>query len=249
MRLRILNAAGMAEAYMILDRLRSGELDNVPAQFVESDEFSATTSWEFRKPRLGEFSSRWHFGIWLWRELQEASTDSVAISAPGLWTWLAFFLLDTIAPVGSRVRTIKEDARYVLVRGDYRKYYRHLVAGPFMIMRVHSDEPHIIRGLLATPPESPGDVYEQLASRPQIVNSRAAVSTATALYYDRSANQLRRGAAGAGPGSARRLASVLMQYDVTFDLPRIESEQLFAMLPKEFDRFRGNGQSMTHDND
>lgn len=241
MRLRILNAAGMSEAQLVLDRLRSGEFANVPAQFVESEEFSTATSWEFRMPRLGELSSRWLFGIWLWRELQEVSTDSVAISNPGLWTWLAFSLLDTIAPSGNNGRAIKADARYVLVRGDYRKYYRHLVAGPFMMVRAHSDEPQIVRGILATPPESPGDVYEQLASRPQIVNSRAAVSTATNLYYDRRSNELRRGAAGAGPGSARRLASVLMQYDVTFDLLKIEPDQLHSMLPKEFERFRDDG--------
>jgi hypothetical protein len=237
MNVRILNQAGMAEASAILDRLRSGELENIPSTFLQSDEFSTETALEIRRPREGEIQNRWFLGVWLWQKLQAVGDDSALIASTGLWTWLAFFLFDTIAPARARGRSILEDARYILARGDYRKYYRHLVAGPYLMIKTHSDSPHIVRGLLSTLPDSPGDVYEQLASRPQIVNSRAAVALATRLYYDSASQRVRRGGAGAGPGSARRYANILMQYDVTFDLYTVEEEKLLTMLPKEFDRF------------
>jgi hypothetical protein len=227
----------MSEASAVLDRIRSGELESVPASFLESDEFSYEIDLEIRKPRTSEIQNRWFLGVWLWQKLNVLSQNTPVINDPGLWTWLAFVLFDTIAPVRARGRTVHEDARYILARGDYRKYYRHLVAGPYLMIRTHSDQPQIVRGLLATRPDSPGDVYEQLASRPQIVNSPAAVAVATELYFDATAQKIKRGAAGAGAGSARRYANILMQYDVTFDLVTIEHKKLLSMLPKEFGRF------------
>lgn len=238
MRARILNQVGLLEAAAILDRLRSGELESVPTAFLESDEFSSPIELEIARPRADEIQNRWFLGVWLWQRLHSVADDSALIANTGFWTWLAFFLFDTIAPSRARGRSIWEDARYILARGDYRKYYRHLVAGPYLVIKTHSDSPHIVRGLLATLPDSPGDVYEQLASRPVIVTSAAAVALATKLYYDTESQRVRRGAAGAGPGSARRYASVLMQYDVTFDLYAVTQQKLASMLPKEFERFQ-----------
>lgn len=237
MKARVFNQAGLAEAGAVLDRVRSGELENIPVAFLESDEFSVATDMDIARPRMGEIQNRWIFGIWLWKNLQSVQNSPEIVANTGFWTWLAFFLFDTIAPARARGRTIWEDARYILARGDYRKYYRHLIAGPYYMVRTHSEAPHLVRGLLATMPDSPGDVYEQLAARPQIVTSRAAVALGTKLYYDSQSQRLRRGAAGAGPGSARRYANVLMQYDVTFDLYTVAEDKLLSMLPREFDRF------------
>lgn len=234
---RVMNASGMAESSTILDRLRSGELSNVPNEFLESDEFSGETELVIARPKAGEIQNRWSLALWLWKKLEPLGRESKLLSNEGFWTWMAFFLFDTVAPQRARGRNILEDARYILARGDYRKYYRHLLAGPFLLVRAHSDSPHIVKGLLATTADSPGDVYEQLASRPAIVTSRAAVAGATKLYYDGQSQRVRRGAAGAGPGSARRYASVLMQYDVTFDLYAITETKLLSMLPREFGKF------------
>ena len=42
------------------------------------------------------------------------------------------------------------------------------------------------------------------------------MAIATRLFYDADATAIRRGAGGKGKGSARRLATVLMQFDRTF---------------------------------
>lgn len=238
MRLRILNESGLEEAVTILNRLRSGELSAVPLTFLESDEHSTLLAAEIRQLKKNEIENRWQFGVWLYQQLQSLDQESLILE-PGLWTWLAFCLFNTICPEGVRGRKIAEDAKYILRRDDYRKFYRHLVSGPYFMIRAHINQPAAVKAILATRPDSPGEVYEQLASRQQIVTSRAAMETATELYWDEQSQYLRRGAGGSGPGSARRLASVLKQYELTYDLNAITSTTLTSMLPKEFARFRG----------
>jgi hypothetical protein len=237
MKLRIFNAIGLMEAEAVLDRLRSGELETVPQEFLESDEYSRELELQIQRPRSNEIGSRWQFAVWLWQKLGGIAEDQTILSDPGFWTWLDFFLIDTVAPVRGDKRKIGESARHISARGNYRKYYRHLVAGPYMMIRTHSDSPHLVRGLLSTKPDTPGEVYEQIASRPAIVNSAAAVGCASQMYFDSESLTYKRGSAGDGGGSARRYAMVLMQYDVTFDLFAIEQSKLLAMLPKEFARF------------
>lgn len=240
---RAFNSAGMTEASLILDRLRSGELAEVPTAFLEREDLSVQVQLQLPRPRPGEIDTRFTLALWLWKKLEPVNSDSALLSNEGFWTWLAFFLFDTIAPVRARGRNILEDARYILAKGDYRKYYRHLVAGPLLLIRTHSEAPHIVRGLLATLPDSPGDIYEQIAARPPIVTSQAAVAVATKLYFDAESKRFRRGAAGAGPGSARRYANVLMQYDVTFDLHTVSENKLLSMLPREFNKFMSSDSS------
>lgn len=128
-----------------------------------------------------------------------------------------------------------EDARYVLNSDDYRKRYRHLLAGPFFVFSAHEQSPQIIRGLLATEPSVPGDLYEQIASRQELVTSAPVVEVVTSMYFDATKGVLKRGASA----NARRLAEVLMQYDVTFDFGSISTERLLALLPAEFNKFTG----------
>jgi len=112
-----------------------------------------------------------------------------------------------------------------------------LVLGPYLIYNAHNDDPRRAMCVLCQPVHAPGDVVEQMAARPQLVTSRAVVGVATHLYYAGDGS-LRRGAGGKGPGSARRLGDVLMQFDRTFDLHSMDGTQLLEMLPPEFHKFR-----------
>jgi hypothetical protein len=237
MELRNFNRRGVEEAAVILDQLRSGELAVVPTSFLENDEFSSTLGIDIERPRKNEIENRWQLGLWLYQRLHNTVDERLLLREPGIWTWIAFFLFDTISPLRGAGRKVSENAKYILSQGDYRKSYRHLISGPYFMIRAHIDRPFVLRGILATPPDSPGEFYEQLASRKQIVTSQGAMATAMKLYWDDAKQRSRRGAAGSGPGSARRFASVLMQYDVTFDLYALESEALISMLPKEFSKF------------
>jgi hypothetical protein len=80
--------------------------------------------------------------------------------------------------------------------------------------------------------------FEQIASRQELVTNSAVVTIATRLYVDTSTNSPKRGAGGKSRGAPRRLADILNQFDVTWDLYYMSAEDLLGMLPEEFDRFR-----------
>ena len=89
-----------------------------------------------------------------------------------------------------------------------------------------------------TSPGTPGDLVEQLASRQELVTNRAFLAAATTLYVDLQTRLPKRGGGGKSRGTARRLADVCNQFDVTWDLYAMEPGELLGKLPKEFQRFQ-----------
>jgi hypothetical protein len=155
---------------------------------------------------------------------------------PGLWAWLALLWFEQLAPPDAEgIRSPGERARWIPQMGW--KYYRHLVLGPYLIYATCRDDPRRALALLHNPPHTPGELVGQLAATQDVAQCRAAISVATALYYDAERQTLRRGAGGSGPGSARRYRTILDQLDRTYDLHSISEEGLLALLPEEFDRF------------
>jgi hypothetical protein len=220
----------------MLARLRSGELSDPDNKVLDATEYSKSVGVEFADPDADAAQTRWHLAAWLMRSFGDHREQVDA----GAWSWLAMRLFSVLCPVVGGSRKVREDARYLLEAGDYRKAHRHLLAGPFLLLDAHRDDPDAVRGLLATSPDAPGEVYEQLATRKFIVTSRSAVSVATKMYFDADTGRLKRGAGGSGAGSPRRLSEVLQQLDLTYDLQQIAVDQLTAILPSEFARFLRN---------
>jgi hypothetical protein len=164
----------------------------------------------------------------------------------GLWSWLALFHFDSICPFDETGRRkVGAAHRYILEGTNHKTYYRHLLLGPYLILRAHRDEPERAIVLLCQSPDSPGDIVEQLASRQEIVTNPVMMRVATELYYDWATGAPKRGASSKNRGSARRLAEVTDQFDVTWDLFAVPWHSLLARLPAEFDRFRPQPKSTT----
>lgn len=178
--------------------------------------------------------TRFAVGEYLYALFDGAEAPGVNIDV-GIWTWLAAFYFEQLCPP---VSSPGDRPRWVPAVDNYRQYYRHLLAGPYLIYRAHSDNPHRTMALLANPPHQPGDIAEQLASRQELVTNPSVMEVATRLYINPATNSPKRGAAGRGPGSARRLAAILNQLDLTWDLYGLDPDKLLAILPSEFDRFK-----------
>jgi hypothetical protein len=162
----------------------------------------------------------------------------------GQWSWLALFHFDSICPADATGRRkVGAAHRYILEGANHKTYYRHLLLGPYLIYRAHREEPQRALVLLCQPPDSPGDIVEQLASRQEIVSNPVMMRVATELYYDRATGAPKRGAGSKNRGSARRLAEVADQFDVTWDLFAVPWHSLLHRLPAEFDRFRPTAES------
>jgi hypothetical protein len=157
----------------------------------------------------------------------------------GVWAWLALFYFEQLCKTDDEGNYRPgEMARWIPENDNFRKYYRHLLRGPFSIYNAHREEPARALALLCGPLQEPGDVVEQLSARQELVTNSGVVKLATILYYDPEKKRLRRGAAGRGPGSARRLADLFNQLDITWDLYGMAAEKLVVLLPAEFNKFR-----------
>ncbi len=171
----------------------------------------------------------------------------------GLWTWLGAAWLDLLIPEDNGTRMIlhrgrlvplpesKRDPvpRLVLNSADFQRYYRHWLAGPWSIYRLHRQQPDRAKVLLCTPVTAPGEVAEQFGANPTIVSRASTVEAITKLYMDPGTGKLKVGVAGNGNGSARRMVKVLKQLDLTYDREEMDADAIISLLPDEFDRFRG----------
>lgn len=234
--LRRLNGEGLRAMHEWLDEA-ARTAHAIPIELTSSDRFSEPTGID-RELVNRSFSSRLEWGLHA-LELFSSSRVAEIASDAGLWSWLTLKYFDQLCPMrASGERTLGQRARYVPTGSDYRTYYRHLLAGPWRVVVAHADDPSRASGLLAGPLNRPGELYEQIASRMELATSVTVLPVVNALYFNAAEGSLKRGAGGSGRGSPRRLADVLMQLDLTFDIYAMPVHRLLGMLPAEFDRFR-----------
>ena len=179
------------------------------------------------------FVNRFAAGEYLYSLLGDSNISNLDEDR-GIWAWLSAFYFDQLCPDGTKPGM---DYRWVPAVNSFRNYYRHLLAGPYFIYRAHQGDPQLAMAVMATPLHRPGDIVEQLASRQELVTNHSVMEAATRLYIGEHGLPKSR-AAGRGAGSARRLADVLTQLDLTWDLYDLSTEKLLKLLPGEFDEFK-----------
>lgn len=185
-----------------------------------------------------KFASRFEWATYIEDTLASESIATLQRDK-GMWAWLSLVYFDQVCPRdGAGNRKVAQRARYVPAGSDFRTAHRHLLQGPWRLVRAHSDGPERVSPLLAGALHKPGDLYEQLAARLEIAGSRSVMEVARRLYSRADGDGLKRGAGGSGPGSPRRFAQVLRQFDLTYDVYGMDSTSLMTLLPSEFDRFR-----------
>lgn len=230
MRLRSFNESGI-EGF---DQFRESSVllpDNL-RQLLEDDACTAPLGVDIQvEPR--ELSTRFAVGEYLYGLFEDNPVTGLDADK-GIWTWLSAFHFEQLRPPSGR---LGERARWVPDVGNFQNYYRHLLAGPYQIYRAHRDNPQRAMAVLLNPPYRPGDIAEQLASRQEYVTNKSVMEVATLLYVNEDGKP-KRGAAGQGPGSARRLADILNQLDLTWDLYSLTPSKLLELLPSEFDQFK-----------
>lgn len=236
MKLRRLNKTGIDLFSVYLDALESDPSRNPPNSLLEdaaaSDTITAAVEVEQRR-----FGNRFTAAEYLDQLISKAGLTDVERDI-GLWAWLTLFYLDETCPRARGERHPGERARYIPEATNSRRYYRHLLAGPYRIYKAHRQNPKRALVVLCQPLDKPGDVVEQFASRQEIVTNGTVLAVATQLYVDPATGLQRRGAQTKNAGAARRLADVLNQFDVTWDLYATLASELQGILPTEFDRFR-----------
>lgn len=166
--------------------------------------------------------------------------DPARADNEGLWSWLSLRFFDSLCPPdGSGRRRIRASAHYRYV-ADYAPFranraYRHLLVGPYRILRRHG--PELSAGLLAGAASDYHDHYEQVASRNSLWTDEGFLRLFYEIYFsdDRTRWDARAGTGRReGPGSIRRLSDVFQQFALTYDVRGMNADALRALLPTEF---------------
>lgn len=229
---RRLNAAGIAVFQLFLDSFTGEEPRPYPETVLSDPAHTESIDTSVTVERRG-FETRFELASYL-HERFEASGFRPDRSDPGLWAWLGCFYFREICPVVRGKPQPGAAARWIPQSGDFRRYYRHLIAGPYGIYHAHRDDPKRAMALLCQRPGRPGDLVEQLASRQQVVTNPAIMQVATDCYVDLGTGKQLPIANRKGPGGARRFIDVLSQFDVTWDLSMMSPADLHAHLSEEF---------------
>lgn len=184
------------------------------------------------------FDRRFDFAKYLVGKVGKMVDTFNADDRRGLWSWLAMFFFRDICPKtgGNRFKP-GENPRWIYEPDNFQRYYRHLLFGPFAIYRVYQDDPDKALAVLASAPGSPGELVEQLASRQQIITNRVVIDVARRLYVNKEGT-IKTGASSKDKGGVRRFADVIGQFDLTWDLYGMDPDDLFSMLPAEFQKFK-----------
>jgi len=154
----------------------------------------------------------------------------------GIWTWLTWVLRDQLFdrdPKNGRLKVGEEWVWNPAKPNQYQKAQRHKVRLPVVLWSsLGKDADHLLYGRVDTP----GELLAQLTSQQDML-APSFQRLCRKLYFDEVAGKTKRGAAGAGAGSARRLARVRKQLDITWDMSDIDTDAIAKLLPNEFDRF------------
>jgi hypothetical protein len=181
--------------------------------------------------------SRRSLGIAVHDALADLDLDTIEADN-GLFAWLALVHLnhlvyrraDGSAVPGARARWIRDHR--------FTRYYRHIIWGPWAVVRAHRGDLDAANVVLCTPPARPGDLVEQLTSRMHLLTNPAVLGVATRMYVNPDTGTHRPGAAAkdtARPGTNRRYIEVLNTLELTWHLSSLEADDLANLLPPEFE--------------
>lgn len=230
--IRRLNDAGLEMFRDWLTRARVDGSLRAPKDLLEDDnrtEPVSTTATLLRS----DFEERLSFGRYLAEQVAHSPANEVDV---GLWSWISLRYIDQVCPVVDGARRVGEIERYVLDR-DYQGRYRHLCRTPWLLYVLHKE---CSRVALAGPLNKHGEAAEQFLSRQQLFTNRALFQVLDRLYVSETKTgwKIKVGARSKTEGTMRRFGKIMRQYDLTWDLSGMQPDELFKLLPREFDPFK-----------
>lgn len=166
--------------------------------------------------------------------LASSASESEILGDVGLWSWLSLAWIDAVTASGKKVG---RDYRHIPEPHPYR-LYRHLLRTPYLICSTHAGHELDALAALCNPIHTPGELNEQVASRQEFLTNLKQLRVATTLYVDTKSGRPKVGTGTQGSGGIRRLGEYFERLELTFDLGGMDSDEILALLPHEFDRFR-----------
>lgn len=233
-----------------LTNLRENPSLPIPNYLLTDAATSEATSFDAvveRTPNGAVFGSRYIFGHYLADALARADRAEISLNS-NLWNWLALYYLDQLSPADANgARKLGEQAAYFLPeKYQHNRYYRHLVRSPWLAVALHPVTSRVLLIPISTkgaPLAVRGEIFEQVASRQSVFRSSTILAAIDALYFDAAKGRPHSGTGGDAGGSPRRLAQILKQFQLTYDLEWGNGDGVLSLLPKEFESWKRRGRN------
>lgn len=232
---RSLNEKGIKRFRDYLQEIRVGAFLQPPTDILINSVYSSGIDVDIEVENI-IFKDKHEMARYFYDRLHMLSHSEVEQNA-GFWSWLALFYFDQLCPPSnSGKRSPGQDYRYILETG-FRYYHRHLLLGPYNIYLIHGDSaPLLLSGTI----DKSSKYFLELSSRQGLITNRGVIEAANLLYFDHKQKKPKRGAAVAlrKPGTIRRFIDVIQQLDLTHDLYSMSGEEVIALLPSEFNKWK-----------
>lgn len=232
---RVLNEAGIRKFREYLAGLRQGVKVDPPWDILTDTWYSARLPKQVVIDKL-VFKRKLEAANYLEGILGPLGSRAVEQHV-GLWTWITLYYFDQLCPPSVRgIRRPGADYRFILDL-DFRRYYRHLLVGPYTIFKIHKVRVPL---LLHAPLQLVTKFHEELGSRQGFITNRGVMEAANYLYFNPKKGKTKSGAAVTTrkPGALIRFIDVIQQLDLTYDLHSMTGKQVVSLLPPEFDEWR-----------
>ena len=236
-RLRALNERGLRE---FIDWMRKGAHRSPPLHLIEDTGTSRALGNGVAVDETKKFANRYEFGQYLCDSLKPL-TERGLENDVGVWSALGLVWFDQICPRGPGGKRRPTPEYLFVLSTDWRQGYRHMVRPCWQLVRDHAERARFM--LLAGSERLDslrrrGEIFEQMASRSGVFFNAGVVSAVAGLYADPTTGRPRRGVAGKGGGSIRRMGLLLTQLDLTFDLASVPEGRMEELVPAEFARWK-----------
>ena len=229
--IKILNESGIEEFLKQLNEIRIGNRHDLNRDFLDNKHFTFPFDKEVEIEDL-IFPTKREMIIYLCG-LLDLNNNKHLYYHRGLWTWLAAFYFNSLTTVDKNgKRKINEDAKYILMEPkNWRRYYRHLLASLQGLYIVNLKI--CLCHFLAYPVHIWSDLHEQLFAYQQIATNKPLIGAANKLYWDEKNSKIKKGAGSSGPGTPRRFSSIVGQFEITFDLNAMSSQNILSLFPNQ----------------
>lgn len=237
MKARRFNSAGLVAFSEFVAAARTAFRQNspvpaVPTELLTNDDLTTETPYVLPDGET-RFADKLSLGQFLAGVIPDRDYDDIRTDA-GFWSWMAARYFDQIT--NGRTK-IKEERAYVAGL-TFQEFYRHLLLGPYYLYFTARDNPERVRVLLYDEPTTMNEVMVQFGSYQTLMQNRALQEVIQRLYFDAARGKIKRGAGGKGAGTPRRLMDFFRQIELNYDLASIGADGFWAMLPKEFTKFK-----------
>jgi hypothetical protein len=209
-----------------------------PVEILFEDRFARRVGYGGRLAQRS-FERKYDLGMEICRAL---GTDDALRLMPdaNAWAWLSLYFHESTFPVKKSRWFTGERSRHLVQTIQGRKQdqsHRHLVKGAVTNVLRFREYAVVLMGEASGQSKIEEQVMSRRADQP-LAFHREFVRALYRLYWDIDADDLKSGARGEGPGSVMHLIDLLTQFDLTYDISSLGSDDFLELLPRRaFRRF------------